>query len=77
LEMPRMNGLEVSRNLRNQPALRDLPIVMITSRATEKYQTMAEQAGVTRMLGKPFSEDSLVAMVRGLIAGREAAAVAP
>ncbi|HZF98864.1 MAG TPA: response regulator, partial [Pseudoxanthomonas sp.] len=77
LEMPRMNGLEVSRNLRNQPALRDLPIVMITSRATEKYQAMAEQAGVTRMLGKPFSEDSLVAMIRGLIAEREAAAIAP
>ena len=46
---------------------------MITSRATEKHQAMAEQAGVTRMLGKPFSEDSLVALVRELIAERSAA----
>lgn len=75
LEMPRMNGLEVARNLRNQVATRDLPIVMITSRATEKHQAMAEQAGVTRMLGKPFSEDSLVAIVRQLIAERADAKV--
>lgn len=70
LEMPRMNGLEVARNLRNQAATRELPVVMITSRATDKHQAMAEQAGVTRLLGKPFSEDSLVALVRGLIAER-------
>lgn len=70
LEMPRMNGLEVARNLRNQPATRDLPVVMITSRATDKHQAMAEQAGVTRLLGKPFSEDTLVALVRNLIAER-------
>lgn len=70
LEMPRMNGLEVTRNLRNHTETRDLPVVMITSRATDKHQTMAEQAGVTRMLGKPFSEDSLVMLVRELIAER-------
>ena len=76
LEMPRMNGLEVTRNLRNHAETRDLPVVMITSRASDKYLAMAEQAGVTRMLGKPFSEDTLVALVRGLIAEREAAASA-
>lgn len=70
LEMPRMNGLELTRNLRTQADTRDLPVVMITSRATDKHQAMAEQAGVTRMLGKPFSEDSLVALVRDLIAER-------
>lgn len=70
LEMPRMNGLEVARNLRTQTATRDLPVVMITSRATDKHMAMAEQAGVTRLLGKPFSEDILVALVRDLIAER-------
>jgi chemotaxis protein histidine kinase CheA len=74
LEMPRMNGLEVARNLRNHAETRDLPVVMITSRATEKHLAMAEQAGVTRMLGKPFSEDSLVTLVRELIAERSAVA---
>ncbi len=73
LEMPRMNGLEVARNLRSHVETRDLPVVMITSRATEKHQAMAQQAGVTRMLGKPFSEDTLVALVRELIAERGAA----
>lgn len=73
LEMPRMNGLEVTRNLRNSAETRDLPVVMITSRATDKHQAMAEQAGVTRMLGKPFSEDTLVALVRNLIADRSTA----
>ncbi len=74
LEMPRMNGLEVTRNLRTNADTRELPVVMITSRATDKHQAMAEQAGVTRMLGKPFSEDSLVVLVRELIAARAAAA---
>jgi chemosensory pili system protein ChpA (sensor histidine kinase/response regulator) len=74
LEMPRMNGLEVTRNLRTHAETRDLPVVMITSRATDKHQAMAEQAGVTRMLGKPFSEDSLVGLVRDLIAERTALA---
>lgn len=74
LEMPRMNGLEVTRNLRTHAETRDLPVVMITSRATEKHQAMAEQAGVSRMLGKPFSEDSLVVLVRELIAERAASA---
>jgi chemotaxis protein histidine kinase CheA len=74
LEMPRMNGLEVTRNLRTNADTRELPVVMITSRATDKHQAMAEQAGVTRMLGKPFSEDALVTLVRELIAERIALA---
>jgi chemosensory pili system protein ChpA (sensor histidine kinase/response regulator) len=69
LEMPRMNGLEVTRSLRNHEETRELPVVMITSRATDRHQAMAAEAGVTRMLGKPFSEDSLVALVRELVAG--------
>lgn len=73
LEMPRMNGLEVVRTLRNQAGTRDLPVVMITSRATDKHRAMAEQAGVTRLLGKPFAEDALVGLVRELIAAQAAA----
>ena len=73
LEMPRMNGLEVVRTLRNQATTRDLPVVMITSRATDKHRAMAEQAGVTRLLGKPFAEDALVGLVRDLIAAQAAA----
>ncbi|TXH76251.1 MAG: hybrid sensor histidine kinase/response regulator [Lysobacteraceae bacterium] len=70
LEMPRMNGLEVTRNLRIHDETREMPVVMITSRATDKHRAMAEQAGVTQLLGKPFSEDALVTLVQDLIAAR-------
>lgn len=68
LEMPRMNGLEVCKFLRSQSDSRDLPVIMITSRASDKYRLMAEEAGVTRLLGKPFSEDLLVTLVGELVA---------
>ena len=68
LEMPRMNGLEVCKYLRSQSETRDLPVIMITSRASDKYRLMAEEAGVTRLLGKPFSEDLLVTLVGELVA---------
>lgn len=63
MEMPRMNGLEVARNLRNKAGSRSLPIFMITSRTAEKHRLMAEEAGVTRILAKPVSEDVLIALV--------------
>jgi chemotaxis protein histidine kinase CheA/ActR/RegA family two-component response regulator len=68
MEMPRMSGLEVARNLRNKPESRDLPILMITSRTASKHRLMAEEAGVTQVLGKPVSEDALVTLVADLIA---------
>lgn len=70
LEMPRMNGLELTRHLRTLEDTRDLPVVMITSRATGKHLAMAEQAGVTHVLAKPVGEDALVQLVRGLVAAR-------
>lgn len=72
LEMPRMNGLEVCRFLRSQALTRDVPVLMITSRASDKYRLMAEESGVTRLLGKPFSEDALVLLVRELVADAKA-----
>ena len=70
LEMPRMNGFELTRHLRTLEETRDLPVVMITSRASGKHLAMAEQAGVTRILAKPVGEDALVQLVRGLVAGQ-------
>jgi chemosensory pili system protein ChpA (sensor histidine kinase/response regulator) len=68
MEMPRMNGLEVARNLRTKAASRDLPILMITSRTADKHRQMAEDAGVTRVLHKPVSEDLLMSLVGELVA---------
>ncbi len=68
LEMPKLNGLEVTRFMRSRAQTRHVPVVMITSRASEKYRTQAEEAGVTLMLGKPFAEDELIMSVRKLMA---------
>lgn len=70
LEMPKMNGLEVTRFLRTHTQLARTPVVMVTSRASGKYQTMAQEAGVDRLIGKPYSEDQLLATVEQLIAAR-------
>jgi chemotaxis protein histidine kinase CheA/CheY-like chemotaxis protein len=67
LEMPRLNGLEVTRFMRNQVHTRAVPVIMITSRASDKYRTAALEAGVTHMLGKPFDEDDLVRLVRASV----------
>ena len=68
LEMPKLNGLEVTRFMRGRAQTRHVPVVMITSRAGEKYRAQADEAGVTLMLGKPFAEDELIISVRKLMA---------
>ncbi|MEJ2508526.1 MAG: response regulator, partial [Gammaproteobacteria bacterium] len=60
LEMPRMNGLELTAHVRARADLREVPIIMITSRSTEKHRQQAEEAGVDVYLTKPFSEDDLL-----------------
>lgn len=67
LEMPRLNGLEVCRYIRNHVNTRAVPVVMITSRAGERHRSMAAEAGVTRLLGKPYVEDELVRLVGELV----------
>jgi chemosensory pili system protein ChpA (sensor histidine kinase/response regulator) len=69
LEMPRMNGLEFTTHIRSQPATRELPVIMITSRSTDKHRQQAKTAGVNRYLTKPFSEDELMGYVQELCGG--------
>ncbi len=68
LEMPKLNGLELTRYLRGRSQTKSIPVLMITSRASEKYQVLADAAGVSLMLGKPISEDDLISNVRKLMA---------
>ncbi|MGJ0484456.1 MAG: hybrid sensor histidine kinase/response regulator [Methylomicrobium sp.] len=67
LEMPRMNGLELARHLRSAPHLQAIPLIMITSRSTEKHRAQADKAGVTLYLTKPFSEDELIIKLNDLL----------
>lgn len=53
LEMPRMNGLELTQAIRIWPEVRHLPLLMLTSRSTQKHRQLAETAGVDEYLTKP------------------------
>ena len=64
IEMPRMDGFDLARNIRADQALAGLPIIMITSRIAEKHREHAKQLGVNHYLGKPYSEDELLRLVR-------------
>ena len=68
IEMPRMDGFDLVRNIRADEQLRDLPIIMITSRIAEKHREHARELGVDHYLGKPYSEDALLELVRGYCA---------
>ena len=64
IEMPRMDGFDLARAIRGDAALAGLPIVMITSRMAEKHKQHAAQLGVNHYLGKPYSDEALLALVR-------------
>lgn len=64
IEMPRMDGFDLARNIRADARLRQLPIIMITSRIAEKHHEHAMELGVDHYLGKPYSEEELLSLVR-------------
>ena len=66
MEMPRMNGIELTSHLRARPETVDLPVIMITSRSTAKHRQQAEAAGVNVYLTKPFLDDQLLDQVAAL-----------
>jgi chemosensory pili system protein ChpA (sensor histidine kinase/response regulator) len=63
IEMPRMDGFDLVRNLRADPLLADLAVIMITSRIAQKHRDYAAELGVDHYLGKPYSEDELLSLV--------------
>ncbi|MGC2459229.1 MAG: Hpt domain-containing protein [Gallionellaceae bacterium] len=60
IEMPRMDGFELTRRLRNNSKTKDLPIIMITSRIADRHRDYAEELGVNDYLGKPYQEEDLL-----------------
>ncbi|MCL2829687.1 MAG: Hpt domain-containing protein [Betaproteobacteria bacterium] len=70
IEMPRMDGFDLTRNIRSDQRLKDIPIIMITSRTAEKHRTYAFEIGVNHYLGKPYQEDELVHLVSGYVKSR-------
>jgi chemosensory pili system protein ChpA (sensor histidine kinase/response regulator) len=72
IEMPRMDGYEVASHVRNDPRLKDVPIVMITSRVGEKHRARAIELGVNDYLGKPYQEAQLLQALEPLLQRRRA-----
>ena len=64
IEMPKMNGYEFKSNINNREVYKDIPVVMLTSRASEKHQLKAKELGVSYYLTKPYEEDSFVQLLK-------------
>ena len=68
LEMPRVNGYELIEDLRRRPSTRDLPVVVLTTRAGEKHLSLAQRLGVRHYVSKPVDEQAFVRLVASLTA---------
>ena len=66
IEMPRMDGFEVASRVRHTSRLKDLPIIMITSRTGEKHRERALSLGVNDYMGKPYQESELLETINNL-----------
>lgn len=69
IEMPRMDGYDLVRNLRSSERTRSLPVIMVTSRSADKHRDHAFELGVNAYFGKPFQEEQLLAEVALLVHG--------
>ncbi|MDX1433665.1 MAG: response regulator, partial [Gammaproteobacteria bacterium] len=67
IEMPRMDGFELAATIRKDARLKDLPIIMITSRTGSKHSDHASQIGVNRYIGKPYHESELLENINSLL----------
>jgi chemosensory pili system protein ChpA (sensor histidine kinase/response regulator) len=67
IEMPRMDGFDLTRNVRADSRLKRIPIVMITSRTAEKHRNYAREIGVNVYLGKPYQEEELLAHIASFV----------
>ncbi|NOU01645.1 MAG: response regulator [Gallionella sp.] len=68
IEMPRMDGFALAKELRRSPNTKNMPIIMITSRTADKHRDYAMQLGVNTYLGKPYQEDELLQNIAEFLA---------
>jgi chemosensory pili system protein ChpA (sensor histidine kinase/response regulator) len=71
VEMPRMDGFELARVMRNAPHLKSVPIIMITSRTADKHRSHALEIGVNVYMGKPYQEQQLLDNIAAQIGHKE------
>jgi CheY-like chemotaxis protein len=76
VEMPRMDGYELLSTLRAHEAYRNLPVIMVTSRASEKHRRRALDLGASGYVVKPFQDEALLNVIRHLVRQSRQAALA-
>jgi chemosensory pili system protein ChpA (sensor histidine kinase/response regulator) len=69
IEMPRMNGYEFKSTLNNNPQFKEIPVIMLTSRASEKHQQKAKELGVQHYMTKPYQEDAFIRLLENIRSG--------
>ena len=74
IEMPRMDGFDLVRHVRNDAATQAIPVIMITSRTADKHRNVAMGLGVNAYFGKPYQEEVLLGAIAGLLGGEMPAA---
>lgn len=73
LNMPDIGGIEVVEYVRGQDTLRHLPIIIVTTRGDEASRARALAVGANRFMTKPFTPDTMLSEVRGLLSGQSEA----
>ncbi|HEY3077687.1 MAG TPA: Hpt domain-containing protein [Burkholderiales bacterium] len=66
IEMPRMDGFDLTRNVRGDPRTMEIPIIVISSRTAPKHRSRASELGVNAYLGKPYEEAELLQQIAAL-----------
>ncbi|KJS33639.1 MAG: hypothetical protein VR64_02625 [Desulfatitalea sp. BRH_c12] len=66
VEMPRMNGYEFMSSMRSQATFKNIPVIMLTSRAAQKHREKAKALGVKGFMTKPYVDEEFVALVKQL-----------
>jgi len=67
IEMPRMDGYELITTLKGQEAYRNIPLVILTSRAGEKHRRKAQELGASEYIVKPYQDETLLNIIRHLV----------
>jgi chemosensory pili system protein ChpA (sensor histidine kinase/response regulator) len=66
IEMPRMDGFELIRQLRGDSRWRQIPVIVISSRTADKHRNLALELGADVFLGKPYQDEQLLAHIARL-----------
>ncbi|MDG1959831.1 MAG: response regulator [Candidatus Binatia bacterium] len=67
LEMPRMHGYELLHAVRNDPQLKEIPVIICSSRGSEKHRQLAQQSGASGYLTKPFTQEAVIAALEAVL----------